>query len=254
MPNCKICTSPSHTLKNCDSPLCQVVVDTLVALINENPFNLWLQVQELGLFTAAQLEIVCRSLRFQTSTTKAKSISSIICHFFGPIGRTADERLFTLSQEETNLIDDSYTQIFEWPNISAKNMELRDHLIFELDVYYLRRYKLRRMGLSTETYYHTLEIYNSISLNPLKTHLRRLQIGVIQQRGLLDPVECCICLETKPPVKSGCGHETCANCIMQLAVNRDKSFISCPLCRADIKIVYTSGDTKFKMETCFERA
>lgn len=254
MPNCKLCSSPAHTLKNCDSPLCQVIVETVTALINEKPFNIWLQVQELDLLTAAQLSIVCRSFHYPTTYTKPKSISSIICHFFGSTGRTADEQLYTLSQEETNMIDESYTQILEWPNISAKNIKLQDHLIFALDIYYFRRYKLKRRCLSTETYYHELQIYYSRSLNPGKTHLRRLQIGVIQHKETQYPVECCICLETNPPVKPICGHEICPQCIMKLALSRSKSIISCPLCRADIKIIYAPTNYKYSLELCFERS
>lgn len=253
MPNCKLCSSPAHTLKNCNSPLCSVIVETVTALIDEKPFNIWLQLQELDMLTAAQLSIVCRSFNFPVSYTKPKSIFSII-HFFGPIERTTDDHLFTFSQEETAQIDESYSQIFHWPNISAKHIKLRELMIIYLDDhYYLQRYRLRRRCLSTATYYSAVQIYHLNSLTPGKTHLRKLKIDVVSQGDKTELVDCCICMETKQSVKTGCGHETCANCIMQLAVIRTKSFISCPLCRADIKMVYVPYIWKYRIENCFAR-
>jgi hypothetical protein len=253
MPNCKLCSSPAHTLKNCNSPLCPVIVETVTALINEKPYNIWLQVQELDMLTAAQLSIACRSFHFPVSYTKAESIGAIIYHFFGYTGRT--QNLFMLTQDDTDMIDDSYTQIFNWPNISAKHIKLREIVINYLDDhYYLWRYRLRRRGLSIPTYYSAVQIYHSNSSTPGKTHLRKLKIEVISQRDKIELVECCICMETKYSVTTGCGHETCADCIMQLARRRDKSFISCPLCRADIKVVYSPVIWKYRIEDCFTRA
>jgi hypothetical protein len=253
MPNCKLCASPAHTLKNCNSPLCPVIVETVTALINEKPYNIWLQVQELNMLTAAQLSIVCRSFHFPASYTKPKSIETIIYYFFTFGDRS--QSLSLLTQEETDMIDESYTQIFNWPNISAKHIKLRELMINYLDdCYYLRRFRLRRRSLSVATYYSAVEIYHSRSLTPGKTHLRRLKIEVIPQNNKTDLVECCICMETKYSVTTGCGHETCADCIMQLARGRDKSFISCPLCRADIKVVSVPVIWKYRIEDCFERA
>ena len=250
MPNCKLCCSPSHTLKNCNSPLCPVIVETVTALINEKPFNIWLQVQELDMLTAVQLSIVCRNFRLPVSYTKPKSIFSIIYHFFGYSGRT--QHLFAISEEETTQIDESYSQIFNWPNISAKHIKLRELMIVYLDNhYYLQRFRLRRRGLSISTYYSAVQIYLLNSSTPGKTHLRKLKIEVVSQRDQNEMVECCICMETKQSVKTGCNHETCANCIMQLAVSRTKSFISCPLCRADIKMVYVPSIWKSRIENCF---
>jgi len=253
MPNCKLCSSPAHTLKNCNSPLCPVIVETVTALINEKPFNIWLQIQELELLTAPQLSIVCRSFNYPVSYTKAKSIASIIYHFFVYTRRT--QNFLTISQEETDMIDESYTQIFNWPNISAKHIKLRELMIIYLDDhYYLQRFRLRRRSLSIATYYSAVQIYHSNSLTPGKTHLRKLKIEVIAQSNKTELVECCICMETKLSVTSGCGHETCPNCIMQLAISRNKSFISCPLCRADIKVVNSPVIWKYRIENCFERA
>jgi len=252
MSTCKLCASSDHTLKKCDSPLCEVVIETVTALINANPFNLWLQVQELDLFNAAQLGIVCRSFRFPVTSTKVKSIIYIIDHFFLE-GRVDDEHLYTLSQEEIDAIDQSYIQLSNWPNISPKNIALRDCIISNLEQYYFRRHRLRRNGLSTEAYYSAVDLYYSSSFQPNKSHLRRLQIGVVQNKGKPTFTECCVCLDAKSPVKTNCGHEMCSACIMRVAASRTKSFISCPLCRTDIKVVYTY-ESKFKMEICFERA
>jgi hypothetical protein len=253
MSTCKLCASPAHTLKKCDSLLCEVVIETVTALINANPFNLWLQVQELEMFTPAQLGIVCRSFRYPVTGTKVKSIQSIINHFFGSDGRTEDEHLYTLSQEEVDAIDLSYTQLSNWPDISPKNIVLRDGVICDIETYYFRRHRLKRNGLSTAAYYSAVDSYYSSSLQASKSHLRRLQIGVVQKKGKPDSVECCVCLDSKSPVKINCGHEMCSACIMRVAASRAKSFISCPLCRTDIKVVYTY-ESKFKMEICFERA
>jgi hypothetical protein len=253
MPNCKLCSSPDHTLKNCDSPLCPVIVETVTTLINEKPFNIWLQIQELDLLTAPQLSIVCRSFNFPMSYTKSKSIAAIIYYFFNYACRS--QNLFRISQEEINQIDESYTQIFNWPNISAKHNKLRELLTIYLDDhYYLRRYRLRRRGFSIETYYSAVEIYHMHGLNPDKSHLRRLEIEVISQSNEIELVECCICMETKHSVTTGCGHEMCVNCTMQLAISRNKSFISCPLCRADINVVHSPVIWKYRLEYCFERA
>lgn len=252
MPNCKLCSSPAHSLKNCNSPLCPVIVETVTALINEKPFNIWLQIQELDLLTAAQLSIVCRSFNYPVSYTKAKSIGSIIYYLFVYTRRTQNG--LTISQEETNMIDESYTQILNWPNISAKHIKLRELMIIYLDdLYYLQRFRLRRRYLSIATYYSAVQIYHSNSSTPGKTHLRKLKIEVIPERDKIELVECCICMETKYSVTTGCGHETCADCIMQLAKSRNKSFISCPLCRADIKMVHVPVIWKYRIENCFER-
>jgi len=72
------------------------------------------------------------------------------------------------------------------------------------------------------------------------SHLKKLsiQIAVVQVQNK----ECDICCDSEnPTAKMGCSHEFCVGCVNRLCSSRTKSFISCPMCRAEISSIQVSN-------------
>ena len=75
---------------------------------------------------------------------------------------------------------------------------------------------------------------------------QKLVFHVEVDASLNEAKECCICYEDMMPVKLGCSHEMCLDCLCGIANSRKKSnpVITCAMCRADIDIVYVESESK----------
>jgi hypothetical protein len=75
---------------------------------------------------------------------------------------------------------------------------------------------------------------------------KKLDFHIETDTSLNQPKECCICFEDMMPVKLGCSHEMCLDCLCGIANSRKKykSVITCAMCRADIDIVYVETESK----------
>jgi hypothetical protein len=106
------------------------------------------------------------------------------------------------------------------------------------------------VGLQRERYARRVEDYNRIEIaiqmlqsNLLAEH-QKLTFHVEVDETLVQSKECCICYEDMMPVKLGCSHETCLDCLCGIANAKKKSnpVITCAMCRADIDIVYVTSE------------
>jgi len=69
-----------------------------------------------------------------------------------------------------------------------------------------------------------------------KSYLKKLKIKVKLDK-YLEFKECFMCYDLKPHAKLGCQHEYCADCLVGTATVRTKTFITCAVCRDEIKEV-----------------
>ena len=242
---CKFCTSSSHTLAKCNSPLGVLLVETVYALVNSSPFKLREQAELLKSFTVVQLSVVCRSIYgTPCNGTKNESIAYIIGHFFGHLGLTSDAAILVLDQATTDTIDQEYDHIVAWfPD--EKDAELRRSLLTDMDIYYARRYGIRRYGYPIATFHDAVQYLLTNGQPAVNSHLKKLSIAVTVTPNL--PVEdCCCCLDEKQMSLLGCGHSCCSCCLTAIAKKRTKSFLLCPLCRAEIQTLQVVNDAVLK--------
>ena len=240
---CKFCSSASHTLAKCNSPLVIDVVNTVTALINSSPFKLREQVDLLKGFSAVQLSVVCRSIYgLPAQGNKNQSIGYIIGHYFGHLGLTSDAAIQTLSLQNTDIINQEYDKLVAW--LAPENdTDLRSRLLADMDIYYARRYGLRRYECPLAVYFRAVVyilIHPEVSI-PTAVNLQKLAITVTVTPDLLVE-DCCICLDEKQMSLLGCGHSCCGGCLTSMAKKRTKSFLLCPLCRAEIQTLQVVND------------
>ena len=231
---CKFCSSASHTLAKCNSPLVIDVVNTVTALINSSPFKLREQVDLLKGFSAVQLSVVCRSIYgLPAQGNKNQSIGYIIGHYFGHLGLTSDAAIQTLSLQNTDIINQEYDKLVAW--LAPENdTDLRSRLLADMDIYYARRYGLRRYEFPIAVFYEGLQYLQAQRTVTVNPHIDKLLITVTVEPEL-PTEECCICLNDKQMSQFNCGHSCCPECITKVAQKRTNLFISCPLCRAKIQ-------------------
>ena len=70
--------------------------------------------------------------------------------------------------------------------------------------------------------------------NANKSHLKKLKIKITLD-GELKVDDCFMCCDDKQIARLGCSHEYCVDCIVGSAKVRTKSFISCAVCRMEVK-------------------
>ena len=246
---CKYCKSASHTLARCNSPLVALLVETVSALINSSPFNLREQVDLLKSFSVVQLSVVCRRIYgLPAQGTRNQSIGYIIGHFFGHLGLTSDAAILMLDQATTDTIDQEYDNLVAWV-ADEKDAQLRSSLISDMDIYYARRYGIRRYEFPIATFYEAVNYLLALQAAgqppAANSHLMKLAIAVTVTTTL--PIEdCCICLDEKQMSLLGCGHSCCSCCLTTIAKQRTKSFLVCPLCRAEIQTLQVVNDAVLK--------
>jgi hypothetical protein len=218
------------------------VVNTVSALINSSPFKLREQVDLLKGFSAVQLSVVCRSIYgLPAQGNKNQSIGYIIGHYFGHLGLTSDAAIQTLSLQNTDIINEEYDKLVAW--LAPENdVDLRSRLLADMDIYYARRYGLRRYEYPLTVYFQAVVyILTHPEANMPAANSQKLAITVTVTTNL--PVEdCCICLDEKQMSLLGCGHSCCSCCLTSIAKKRTKSFLSCPLCRAEIQTLQVVND------------
>ena len=190
----------------------------------------------------------------------------------------------TLTAPYNDIFTASYDAIFaDEPSV------LRTTLINIMELVYWELFWTRRNGVEWNAYYdsyietrrsffHAELMFDLISLD-LKDRRKlkklKIQIAVVQVENNEcviccdtedeDPTtvvqvennECVICCDTEDPTaKMGCSHEFCVGCVRQLCITRTKSFISCPMCRAEISSIQVSNAEiksrlDYKILTCY---
>jgi len=228
---CKFCASPTHTLSKCDSPFAGELVATVNILLTISPFNIRHQVECLKQYNNVHLSVVCRSIYgVPCNGTKSESIKYILANQFNKI---VEQVLLTFNQATTDSIDDAYTEIADWMP-TEKDAGIKSYLLFNMDIYYSRRYGLRRYGFPIALFHEGLQYLQAQRTVTVNPHIDKLLINVTVEPEL--PIEeCCVCLNDKQMSRFNCGHRCCPECILKVAQKRTKLFISCPLCRAKIQ-------------------
>ena len=259
---CVFCQAPDHTLKNCDSQIAQSFLMDVIAYHMMYPFNLVGQITFLMRYTNPQLAVICKQLRTCMTGRKEDLIYFIIRYLFQ--SRTSVEMMLSLTQEnldDINVIYEySYSASSYLPGLNRSSARIftnvmRTKIMVMLDHFYQRAYGIRRYGLSQHNYYnmvtehranpHTFNIQEFINraANPNQNeHLKKLDFRV-EIDASLQVQDCSICCDEKPNARLGCSHEYCVDCVFGSAKVRNKSFITCAMCRAEIKSVQVETET-----------
>ena len=240
---CQFCQSPTHKLKNCDSHIAQNMFMDVILFHMEHPFNISQQIAYLGLYTKHQLAAICSKLQTYISGTKKELMFYIIQKLF--ISRTVSNMLSTLTVDNMAAIDFEYDNLYP---LSRQNDLLYIRIIRMLDSFYFDAYGVRRNGILSNDYaYFVRETLGlDFAVDESKNHLKKLDFQVDIDESLLVQ-DCGICCDENPNARLGCGHEYCVQCIFGSAKVRTKTFITCAMCRAEIKSVQVGTD-KIKKE------
>jgi hypothetical protein len=252
---CKTIKSPNsstHTLTTCVESANEII-GPIVTLLTEHPHDIRKQSRELLGYSNGQLAMVCKQFDTYYSGSKTDLISSIIRKFFM---NQVIRYVSTISSRNSRIFTASYEAIF-----ADAPSPLRTSLIGIMEILYCRVFGMRRDGMEWNAYYNsyvdardaarTRAVENIRAnlraraaayraVNPSHSHLKKLkiQIAVVQ----VENKECDICCDTEnPTAKMGCSHEFCVGCVNKMCSSRTKSFISCPMCRADISSIQVSN-------------
>lgn len=249
---CKTIKSPNtstHTLSTCLESANEII-GPIVTLLTEHTHDIRKQALELSGYSKGQLAMMCKQFGTYFSGSKSLLISEIVKKFFlGQVIRYVS----TISTRNSRIFTASYDAIF-----ADEPSELRTSLIEIMEILYSRVFGMRRNGVEWNDYYDSfVDARDAVRTNTMETiqanlrdrrraylsqssHLKKLsiQIAVVQ----VENKECDICCDTvNPTAKMGCSHEFCVGCVNRLCSSRTKSFISCPMCRADISSIQVSN-------------
>ena len=247
---CVFCKSSEHKLKDCDSQIAQNFLMDVIEYHTMNSFNLEGQITFLMRYTNPQLAVICAQLKTNRSVRKDELICYIIRYLFDR--RTSIDMLPTLTPDNLNDIDLAYIKSF-MPHINPLRLKIRSKIMTMLNDFYERAYGIGRYGLELHHYYDMVREYRAnrngfhinnflervrlASANPNQNgHLKKLDLCV-EINASLEIQDCSICCEDKPNARLGCSHEYCVDCVFGSAKARNKSFITCAMCRAEIQSV-----------------
>ena len=223
---CQFCKSVLHTLTNCPGDISESK-QVIEYYIGHNPFNLVEQYDVLRTFPKSVLALLNKRIGSGVSGTKLFLIENIIKLYF------SKRYLLPMNQSlqlQDTLVEE-YHKIQMWDrNSSPKIYLFRCELMMLLDNYYTRVFRYSY----AELLYNEMIARQQLQINP-KAHLKKLEIGV-QIDTTLKAQECFMCCsEDKNHARLGCNHEYCVDCVYETAKVRTKSFITCAICRSDIK-------------------
>ena len=240
---CQFCQSATHKLKNCNSHIAQNMFMDVILFHMDHPFNISQQIVYLERYTNRQLAAICSKLQTYISGTKKQLMFYIIQKLF--ISRTVSNMLSTLTVNNMADIDFEYDNLYP---LSRQNDLLYIRIIRMLDSFYFDAYGVRRNGILSNDYaYFVRETLGlDFAVDESKNHLKKLDFHVDIDESLFVQ-DCIICCDENPNARLGCGHEYCVQCIFGSAKVRTKTFITCAMCRAEIKSVQVGTD-KIKKE------
>jgi hypothetical protein len=225
-------------------------------ILQDEPFALRKQYDLMSIYTVTTLNIMNRRLGFTTvRTNKSDLIYRIISYFFQrriPNNWTPNQVIPDVSE-----LVDAYASLLMWRTTSEKKLMFRECAFSWLDMYYRNAFcpeyiQLRqtnnqghlamiltqqaREELRCVAYVRAIELGMAPVRDLEKAHLKKLKINVKIDKHM-DFKECFMCYELQPHVKLGCDHEYCADCLVGTAKVRTKTFITCAVCRTEIKEV-----------------
>jgi len=254
---CKTIKSPNsstHSLSRCTESANEIL-GPIVTLVTEHAHDIRKQALELSDYSKGQLAMACKQFDTYFSGSKPFLIAAIIRKFFqSQVIRYSS----TITSRNVRIFTASYDAVF-----ADEPSELRTLLIEIMETLYRRLFGVRRNGVDINTYYrpyialreenraHAARAARAaasaardadlpVRVYPHLSHLKKLsiQIAVVQVQNK----ECDICCDSEnPTAKMGCSHEFCVGCVNKLCSSRSKSFISCPMCRAEISSIQVSN-------------
>jgi hypothetical protein len=257
---CQFCNSTLHTLAKCNADI-HAHWAPIKKFIQDEPFALRKQYEFISTYTVPILKIIHRRLGFVTAAIdKSDLIYRIISYFFHR--RIPNLSLNPVIADVSKLVE-AYANLLMWRTTSEKKLMFRESAYSWLDMYYRNAFcpeyiQLRRTNIGQLTYDQThlafilteqareelraigtlraIELGMVPEINPEKAHLKRLKIKVKLDKHL-ESKECFMCYDVKPQLKLGCNHEYCGDCLVGTAKVRTKTFITCAICRTEIKEV-----------------
>lgn len=256
---CQLCNSSLHT-----SDKCSVHTDEhwipIRKILQDEPFALRKQYELMSLYTVTTLNIINRRIGLTTGrTNKSDLIYRIISDIFKL--RIPNNWTPNPVNPDVSAVVDAYASLLMWRTTSVKKLRFRESAYSWLDMYYRNAFcpeyiRLRqtnnqghlafiliqqaREELRCIAYVRAVELgmdpEPEPERDPEKAHLKKLKIKVKIDK-YLDFKECFMCYDVKPHAKLGCHHEYCADCLVGTAKVRSKTFITCAVCRTEIKEV-----------------
>jgi hypothetical protein len=263
---CQFCNSTFHTLAKCS-----VNIDTLwapiIKLIQDEPFALRKQYEFISTYTVPILKIIHRRIGFVTAAVdKTDLIYRIISYFFHriiPNNWTVNPVNSIPNITDVSKLVEAYASLLMWHTTSEKKLRFMESAYSWLNMYYRNAFcpeyiQLRQSNIGQPTYdqghlafilteqsreeLRSIAYIRAIELgmvperDPEKAHLKKLKIKVKIDK-YLEFKECFMCYDLKPHAKLGCHHEYCVDCLVGTAKVRTKTFITCAVCRTEIKEV-----------------
>ena len=260
---CQFCHSTGHKLVQCSADI-ELFWGPIRRMVEQSPFALRHQYQLLSRLTCPMLKLINHRLGFVSSGNKLVLINQIVNHYFLPIIPNA--RINPLVQRPDIQLRASVLEGFMnlqmWSTRNEAERSFRESSLVWLDMYHRNAFNesytqalqnnisypidiMRQSSqqLIDEAYARVLEMgivreIHSPLLQPKedKSHLKKLKIKVKLDK-YLEFKECFMCYDLKPHAKLGCQHEYCADCLVGTATVRTKTFITCAICRDEIKEV-----------------
>jgi len=269
MSKCGCCGEYGHSVSKCRSSL----ISEAVVVLTETPLDemsltdavLFLRQMTTWKLTA-MLNYLGNLERVTTRNRKMKKNVKIgiLVNVWRQIKRTdvigsneprrqykvyADELFVKLCQERgvTNIVDTNWNFLKEFLKSAIYEMIDEFHhydLVKLVNQHFLENLQeVRTAGLIASRRYIN-NIYTSIQEEAVyaakvnKDHLKPLQISVNSTVNLelKENKECVICVDPQNNtfVQANCGHVICQVCVLEIASQREKSFILCPFCREEI--------------------
>jgi hypothetical protein len=264
---CQLCKSSLHTLAKCTANI-DALWGPIRKVIHDEPFALRKQYEFISIYTVPMLKIIHRRLGFVTAAVdKTDLIYRIISYFFHrkiPNNHNSNPLTPTNITDVSKLVD-AYASLLMWRPTSEKKLRFRESAYSWLNMYYRNAFcpeyiRLRQTNIGELTndqghlafilteqareelrsvaYIRAIELGMAPEqeLDLEKAHLKKLKIKVKLDKHL-ELKECFMCYDLKPHTKLGCGHEYCTDCLVGTAKVRTKTFITCAVCRTEIKEV-----------------
>ena len=258
---CQHCSSLTHTLSGCDANI-DPYWDLIKQYIAANPFKLRHQYKMINTYSRNILAIINTRLGYRSSSVKLLLVENIIKRYFLP--RFGDIEFLPLGPDVKAAVAEGYGGLQMW-NVDHHSSSIicnfRNEMYKLLDVYHLRMFghsyaqalraaSATRLALFTQAVQlvhpvhpvpvHPVPVHPVPVHNANKSHLKKLKIKITLD-GELKVEDCFMCCDDKQIARLGCSHEYCVDCIVGSAKVRTKSFISCAVCRMEVKEIQVSN-------------
>jgi len=276
---CQHCSSLTHTLSGCDANI-DPYLNLIKQYIAENPFKLRHQYQMINAHSRNVLAIINTRLGYRSSSVKILLVENIIKRYFlprfgdieflplGPDVKAAVAegygglQMWNVDHHSSSVICNFRNEMYNLLNVY--HLRMFGHSYAQA----LRDATATRLALFTQAVQVPIHPAHPAHLahpahpahlahpahpahlahpahpahlahNANKSHLKKLKIQITLDSEL-KVEDCFMCCDDKPIARLGCSHEYCVDCIVGSAKVRTKTFISCAVCRMEVREVQVS--------------